>query len=275
MNSKVFPKSFFELDNSDPSVFHPTPQSKGPWDPTTLHGRVISGLAAYEVERFHIPESDKANLQLARLTVDMFRPAPMSALTVKSEVVRSGRRIKVIEVKIEADVPNRGQVEIARSSAVLLRRSKNPPGDIWTPPEWEISPPSENLPYPSENDPQSNSIWHSVSPDGSPKEKKLALKRLWIRETHNLVSGVMPSQLVKVAQVADFANPGANSGTNGLNYINADVCLYLHRDPVGMWMGTDSFYHGSDSGVSVGTITLYDKEGRFGTSTVCALGQER
>ena len=275
MSSTVFPLSFFNIDNSNSSIFHPTTQSKGPWDPTTLHGRVISGLAAYEVERFHLQGSDKNTFQLARLTVDMFRPAPMAALTVTNEVVRAGRRIKVIEVKIEATVPKRGHVEIARSSAVLLRRSKNPPGDIWTPSKWKMSAPEENLPYAVEGAPQSKSIWHSVSPEGTTTENLLSSRRLWIRETHNLVSGVEPSQLVKVAQVADFANPGANSGTNGLNYINADVCLYLHRDPVGMWIGTESFYHGSDSGVSVGTIALYDKNGRIGTSTVCALGQDR
>ena len=75
--------------------------------------------------------------------------------------------------------------------------------------------------------------------------------------------------------MADVANPFANSGTNGLNYINADISLYLQRNPVGSWIGTEAFYHDAYDGVSVGTIALYDKLGRIGTSTVCGLGQVR
>jgi hypothetical protein len=98
-------------------------------------------------------------------------------------------------------------------------------------------------------------------------------RRAWIRETHNLVEGEPSSQLVRVAQVADVANPFANSGTDGLNYINADVSLYLQRNPIGSWIGTESAYHGADNGISVGTIALYDRLGRIGTSTVCGLAQ--
>ena len=35
----------------------------------------------------------------------------------------------------------------------------------------------------------------------------------------------------------------------------------------------ETFYHGASDGVSVGTIALYDKLGRIGTSTVCGLAQ--
>ncbi len=88
-----------------------------------------------------------------------------------------------------------------------------------------------------------------------------------------MIAGEPTSQLVRVAQVADVANPFANSGTDGLNFINADVSLYLQRIPVGSWIGVESSYHGADDGISVGTIDLYDKLGKIGTSTVCGLAQ--
>ena len=31
----------------------PTPVCAGPWDPNSLHGRVVAGLLAYEIERSH------------------------------------------------------------------------------------------------------------------------------------------------------------------------------------------------------------------------------
>ena len=101
------------------------------------------------------------------------------------------------------------------------------------------------------------------------------MRQAWIRETYSLISGIPPSQLVRVAQVADFANPFTNSGTRGLNYINADITLYLQRTPVGSWIGTETSYHGADNGVSVGTMSLYDRRGRVGTSTDCGLAQSR
>ena len=73
--------------------------------------------------------------------------------------------------------------------------------------------------------------------------------------------------------MADVANPFANSGTHGLVYINADVSLYLHRNPEGNWIGTENSYHDADNGTAVGTVTLYDKMGNIGSATVCGLAQ--
>jgi len=36
---------------------------------------------------------------------------------------------------------------------------------------------------------------------------------------------------------ADIANPLANSGTNGLEFINGDITLYIARLPVDEWIG--------------------------------------
>ena len=41
---------FFEKDRDDHAIYHPTSSARGPWDPDSLHGRVISGLIAYESE---------------------------------------------------------------------------------------------------------------------------------------------------------------------------------------------------------------------------------
>ena len=100
-------------------------------------------------------------------------------------------------------------------------------------------------------------------------------RRAWIREIHELIAGEITSPIVRIAQVADVANPFANSGTHGLAYINADVSLYLHRNPEGNWIGTETSYHGADNGTAIGTVTLYDKMGNIGTATVCGLTQTR
>ncbi|MQG66895.1 MAG: thioesterase family protein, partial [SAR202 cluster bacterium] len=221
--------------------------------------------------------------------VDLFRPPPMSPLIVTNQIARSGRRIKVVDVNIASDVKGRGIVDIARGSVVMLKKSENPDGEIWSPTAWEIRSPPEDMPAPgaAHKGPDSTAslpIWQTVNVQddtGEPydeyrsQNRKLGVRRAWIRETYSLISGMLPSQLVRIAQVADFANPFTNSGTKGLNYINADITLYLQRTPVGSWIGTETSYHGADRGVSVGTMSLYDRCGRVGTSTVCGLAQAR
>jgi hypothetical protein len=282
-------EAFFKRDDEDRNIYHPTRFARGPWDPKTLHGRVLSGLVAFEVETNCLSDEEIDNFQTARITVDLFRPPPMSPLTVTSETIRSGRRIKVIDVNIAASIEGRGVMDVARGSVVMLKRSENPNGEIWTPPAWGIQAPHEDRPPPDTviKDPDNTAalpIWETVNvgQDSSmvydhkyPFYRDFGIRRAWVRETFSFISGEPTSQLVRVAQVSDFANGFTNSGTRGLNYINADVTLYLHRVPVGTWIGTETSYQGVDKGVSVGTMALYDKFGRIGTSTICALAQIR
>ena len=57
---------FFKRDGDH---YVPNPVSRGPWNPQSLHGRVIAGLLGHEIERKH----GEPDFIPARLTVDMFR----------------------------------------------------------------------------------------------------------------------------------------------------------------------------------------------------------
>ena len=287
MNGPTLSRAFFNKDQNDPTLYHPTINARGPWDPKSLHGRVIAGLIAHEGETNHNTPEELEELQAARITVDLFRMPPMAPLMVRGEVIRAGRRIKVIDVHITTDNPDRGVIEIGRGSVVMLKRSENPPGTVWSLPEWDLQAPEEDVPMPDELQGSSLArkhlpMWQTIDVEGVPpgrksesdnQEHEITRRRAWVRETHDLIAGEPTSQLVRIVQVADFANPFANSGTDGLNFINADVSLYLQRNPVGSWIGIESSYHGADDGVSVGTVGLYDKQGKIGTSTVCGVAQ--
>ena len=79
----------------DGDTFHPTEVANGPWDPTSLHGRVIVGLLGFAIEERHSgPE-----FVPARLTVDMFRlPTIDKPIEVTTRLVRDGMRIRVVEM---------------------------------------------------------------------------------------------------------------------------------------------------------------------------------
>src|SRR4030095_12277273 len=74
---------------SERDGFRPTPVCRGPWDPSSLHGRVVAGLLAHEIERRH---GDPALLP-ARLTVDLYRLPGFAPVTVTTSIVRDGHRI--------------------------------------------------------------------------------------------------------------------------------------------------------------------------------------
>ena len=69
----------------DGDTFHPTEVANGPWDPKSLHGRVIIGLLGFAIEERHSgPE-----FVPARLTVDMFRlPTIDKPIEVTTRLVR-------------------------------------------------------------------------------------------------------------------------------------------------------------------------------------------
>ena len=64
-------------------------------------------------------------------------------------------------------------------------------------------------------------------------------RRSWLRDTRALVEGEALSPFVRAALAADFASPVANSGSHGLDHINADLTLHLGRLPEGDWIGIE------------------------------------
>jgi len=237
--------------------FQPVPEARSPWAADMLHGRLLAGLAARAVE----DGRPDAEMRVTRLTVDMFRTPPMSALTVATNVIREGRRVRVVEVSVRA-----AAVEVARASALLLRAGAHPGGAVWRAPDWD-APDPETLPAPE------------VGPGGGWDIRPLheggfwtaARKRIWTRDRWQLVAGETPSPVVRAALASDMPNPLANAGTEGLQFINADLTLFLGRPPVSEWIGLEVDDHLGHDGVAVGTCSLYDTDGAIGWSSVCAI----
>jgi len=100
-------------------------------------------------------------------------------------------------------------------------------------------------------------------------------RRTWMREVRELVGGEPVTPFARVAMGCDYASPLANAGEGGLGYINSDVTLYLHREPVTDWVGYDVVNHGATDGVAIAECLLYDEEGAIGSSSCTALAQQR
>jgi Thioesterase-like superfamily len=247
----------------DRDAFIPTKVANGPWDPNSLHGRVIIGLLAFAIEQRHGAD----DFVPARLTVDMFRLPNMAPIEVKTKLVRDGLRIRVVEADFFS-----GGVSMARASCQLLRKTENPQGQVWSPPNWDVPAPADIA---APEDPRLGmygkwTIRPIVGAMGT-----VGPRRLWMREVRDLVEGSALTPFVRVAVAADFASPFANAGDQGLGYINSDVTLYLHRLPVKEWIGFEVANHHATDGVAIGECVLYDQQGPIGTSTVAALAQRK
>ena len=105
--------------HADGDAVIPTQLAASPWGPV-LHGRMTGGLAARAIERVLAEDPD---LICTRLTIDMFKSAPLAPMLVSTRTVRSGRRIRVLEVTVEQD-----GIPIGQGKFVLLRRSEQPEG---------------------------------------------------------------------------------------------------------------------------------------------------
>ena len=196
--------------------------SRGPWDPNSLHARVLAGLFGHEVEigyggdNFHVA------------------------------------RIRVVEVEYLSQ-----GVSYARGTAVLLKRAENPTGTVWSPPDWTAPKPGE-LPEQRMGAGIASANWEPMWETRavtSRDPQNVVQGAAWLRETRQLVEGVDLTPFVRAASAADWTNPAANWGSNGLGFHVAS--------------------HHSADGIAVGECTMYDEEGAIGSSTVCAIAQRR
>jgi len=250
---------FFRKDGGK---FIPTSAGVGPWTATSLHGRLIIGLLGAEIERqYRTPD-----YMPSRLTVDMYRLPDLSPVEVVTRVVKDGYRIKVVDAEFIS-----GGQSAGRATCQLLRRTENSPGNIWTPGNWDVPKPTD-IPAPEQR--PMGGMWdvRRISGDfGQPGHPR----RLWMAEIRDLVEGEPFTPFARVATAADFVSPFANSGDQGLGYINSDATVYLHREPVSDWIGFDVVNQGATAGVSVAECMLYDEQGPIGTASCTALAQKR
>src|SRR5581483_12073925 len=85
---------FYEPDGER---FAATEWTRGPWDADAQHAGPPAALIGRAIER--LPSDEP--LQVARITFEVLRPVPIAPLSVAAEVVRPGRRVELVEARIE------------------------------------------------------------------------------------------------------------------------------------------------------------------------------
>ena len=79
------------------------------------------------------------------------------------------------------------------------------------------------------------------------------------------MEGEQPSPLARVLVAADSGNGVSMELSLETHvFINTELTVHLHREPVGEWVCLDARTRIGPDGAGVATSTLYDSVGRFG-----------
>lgn len=236
--------------------YTPTRFARSHWGDDHLNGPAVVGLAAQVLEQ----HCGSAEFMPARLTVDLFRAARGVSTTVDVRVVRDGRRVR----NAECDVMQDGRA-VARATLVQYRRTSPPPGELWS-----ASTDTPAFPDPDE------SMLPYVGSDGadwtrSPAGHQNDSRKRFYNNGISVVAGERNSPFVQAAMLAESTSLVTNLGTEGIGYINGDLTVALSRLPVTEWIGIQADSHWASDGIAVGTATLFDGDGPFGTGTTTAV----
>lgn len=254
--------AFFSLDAA--GAYEPTEYARSAWSPSMLNGPSVVAAAARSLEC----EQGGDDLLPARLTVDLFAPVRFAPLRVVTEAVRTGQRIRVSDARVTQE----GQT-VARATLVMLRLGEQPSGEVWTS-NRELGFPRQLADRSLASDAHHYFVGDPDDPDRWSRDmgdhQNNRRKRIW-NHPRDVVEGDRATPFQRAATLAESTSLATNWGSEGIGFINADVTVALSRLPRSEDLGLEADQHLSTDGVAVGSATLYDREGPFGTGTVVAI----
>jgi hypothetical protein len=84
-------------------------------------------------------------------------------------------------------------------------------------------------------------------------------------KTVPLLADEIPSPFQRIAPLADCGNAfSRHANPDELQFINADLVIALHRDPIGEWLGSRSSSQWQPGGVGLADALLFDDHGPVG-----------
>lgn len=234
-----------------------TPWAAGPWDPGLMHGGAPSALIAWAAEQVETPTP----MRISRLTIDLLRPAPVTEYAVETEVLRQGRKIQLVQVRLTA-----GGVEVSRGTVLKVRAA-------------DLELPGVLLPALDEPTPEACASEPMVS--GTPNNfgGNFEMRRVrggfgqlgpaanWFHQHRPTILGQAISPAMRAASVADFSN-GISSVLpfEDWTFINGDLTVSFARPPRGEWILSNAVSWLSPDGAGLAMTRLADVHGYFGVA---------
>jgi acyl-coenzyme A thioesterase PaaI-like protein len=262
----------------------------GPWSARTMHGGPPAALLVRACERAIAAVANGgsgtsgsgdagAGLTALRASIDFIAPVPVGEVTVRSRVLRGGRRISLAEAVLVA-----GHREVLHARTWLLRTEAarydgDQEGDqvAGAPAEQRGAPrpgPQEcplaltqwAFPYARATE------WRRVSGDPDGPGDAAA----WARPRIPLVVGESPTGLQRAVLVADSGNGiSAALDWDRWSFVNVDLVVHLSRPLAGDWVLLDARTRYEPGGTGLATSVLSDEAGVVGTGAQTLLVSPR
>lgn len=249
-------EAYFET--GDGAWFVPTEYTRGPWLADACHAGPPTALLVRAMEQI---VTDK---RITRITVELMRPIPMLGFRVKASMAKPGRLVSVTEAELFDD-----DGIYARARGLHLRELENLPVSTAAvqAPDFARSEPG---PFPIQPIHGMTAFNHSVEcrydrvgPDGAGGPTTM-----WMRTTVPLLGGEDPSPFQAICPLADCLNGiSFNDSIDDVRFVNADLTVSVHRDPVGEWFCAGAVSQWEPSGIGLADAALFDTEGPVGRAT--------
>jgi hypothetical protein len=248
------PNAFYLPEGA--GTFASTPATAGPWGPDSQHG---GPPAALLVRAFELTEPRPLS-RIARFAMEFLRPVPVAPLTVRTAVVRPGRRATLLRGVVEA-----GGQEVLLAHAWRLQVPDEPA--VAVPDEFTVPP----IPAPA----PTAAAWSGAYADGYMRaiEWRIVSGSIsepgpgvaWTRARLPLVAGERTSPFARAALVADSGS-GVSASVDFSKWlcINVDLTVSLHRDPRGEWLLLDSVTITDPGGTGLAVTRMADEVGAVG-----------
>ena len=252
------------LFEQDGQYFIPSENASSPWGPTLLHGAATSGLIGYAVEQ----AADTDKMQLARLTIDLFRPVPRERLKMTTKTLRQGRKIQVLEISLIC-----AEIEVVRAIAVLLVKQPLEVPEYGKPSTDKPEGPEgiKTRTFRSEGIADNVKLppgFHNVMearPLNLDVEYGSGNGTVWLRIPNRIIAGVDNTPLMVIAAISDLGNGMSQLRIDDdTGIINADISMHLYRELQGEWVGLDAKTRVDVSGVGIVETRLFDETGLLG-----------
>ncbi|MDR2986203.1 MAG: thioesterase family protein [Nocardiopsaceae bacterium] len=249
-----------------------TPATIGPWSRDAQHGGPPSALAVTALEQ-HEPDERQ---RLGRVSIDILRPVPIGKLSVRTRMVRPGRKVALLEAIMEAD----GQ-EVLHARGWRIERPSRPVPEILDGTPAPLLPATGDGVPPQifKRDPDgylASIEWRFLPSEldeyvvaglaGPAQSPRTAMTRAaWARPRIPLLPDEESSPMARTLLVADSGSGvGAALPANEFIFINVDVSVALPRDPAGDWLLLEAETVIGADGAGLATCRLSDLTGPCG-----------
>lgn len=239
--------------------YHPSHHAQGAWNEHEQHMAPATGVITHEFMQF----APKANMRIARISLDILGLIPLADFTITTRCLRPGKTIELIESVMSSG----GRDCISARAWRLLTQDTSAVAGL----EDETADyQPEQLPAWDEMKGWPGGFIQSVRLVSDPK-RRAGKGMIWITTDVDMVAGVPTHDMVHLLGLVDTANgvvprEGLGLADSKWMFPNTDLQIHMYRAPQGRWLGIEAVQQYGADGIGLTSAVLHDASGPFGRS---------